>query len=474
MSRKTTIQSDWAQGGLTRSRRVASGLPDERRPTVRAVTVSQFTQAKFFPWRGVLRKDGQMSGASHRWQGPKSDFPWEEDALRHIKGPDAGRRAVPGLADVHVHRRPPATCARSTCSSRPQVACSSSRSRATPAGPPTTALPGCSATSGRRTIENPLHFTDLKAKELQVQLEQAAKAPQRQGHTHSPHRGGRLPLRDEPEVRPRRVPAAARLRPRRPHRADRAPRHLERLPQPAAAQRAEPRHAHPLQAAGEAAAEDRHRSACTSMGKVGPYELEPRVLRRRARPGRTTSPVNPALPDDQIRRVRIYLSELGATEGGTRVDPARRATASTWRSRASPTTASSAPSSTATSYDAGPAVVFRHGKDWQRLDQFMAAHANDLPIDTRLEMIRQLAEALDHAHRRHLYHRALAPAPSTWRWTAATRGCGSATGRSRPAPRTAQHARPPVWVRSGPGAASLARAHRALGRAVPGAGVRQP
>ena len=40
----------------------------------------------------------------------------------------------------------------------------------------------------------------------------------------------------------------------------------------------------------------------------------------------------------------------------------------------------------------------------------MAATATgDLPIETRLEMIRQLAEALDHAHRRHLYHRALAP-----------------------------------------------------------------
>ena len=32
-----------------------------------------------------------MSGASHRWQGSKSDFPWEEDALRHIRDqmPDA-------------------------------------------------------------------------------------------------------------------------------------------------------------------------------------------------------------------------------------------------------------------------------------------------------------------------------------------------------------------------------------------------
>src|SRR6266446_10513446 len=32
-----------------------------------------------------------MGGVSHRWQGWKSDFPWEEDALRHIREqmPDA-------------------------------------------------------------------------------------------------------------------------------------------------------------------------------------------------------------------------------------------------------------------------------------------------------------------------------------------------------------------------------------------------
>ena len=52
--------------------------------------------------------------------------------------------------------------------------------------------------------------------------------------------------------------------------------------------------------------------------------------------------------------------------------------------------------------------MFRHGRDWQRLDHYIAGNP-DLPLHTRLEMIRQLAEALDHAHRRHLYHRALAP-----------------------------------------------------------------
>ncbi|GAA4919026.1 serine/threonine protein kinase [Stackebrandtia albiflava] len=57
--------------------------------------------------------------------------------------------------------------------------------------------------------------------------------------------------------------------------------------------------------------------------------------------------------------------------------------------------------------DAGPAVVFRHGKDWQRLPDFMAEHGDDLVIDHRVDMIRQLVDALDHAHRNRLYHRAL-------------------------------------------------------------------
>ena len=48
-------------------------------------------------------------------------------------------------------------------------------------------------------------------------------------------------------------------------------------------------------------------------GKIGPYELEPRAFDA----GPTWEDYlasNPALPDDQVRRVRIYLSELGATK----------------------------------------------------------------------------------------------------------------------------------------------------------------
>ncbi|MEV2278790.1 BREX system serine/threonine kinase PglW [Nocardiopsis sp. NPDC049922] len=65
------------------------------------------------------------------------------------------------------------------------------------------------------------------------------------------------------------------------------------------------------------------------------------------------------------------------------------------------------------SKDLGPAVVFRHHSSWQRLDHFMAEHGDGLDVDTRMEMVRQLAEAVNHAHRNRLYHRALA-ARSVW------------------------------------------------------------
>lgn len=63
--------------------------------------------------------------------------------------------------------------------------------------------------------------------------------------------------------------------------------------------------------------------------------------------------------------------------------------------------------------DLGPAIAFRHRGSWERLDHFMADRGADLDVDTRMEMVRQLAEAVNHAHRNRLYHRALA-ARSVW------------------------------------------------------------
>ncbi|WP_346434310.1 BREX system serine/threonine kinase PglW, partial [Candidatus Protofrankia californiensis] len=58
-------------------------------------------------------------------------------------------------------------------------------------------------------------------------------------------------------------------------------------------------------------------------------------------------------------------------------------------------------------HEAGPALVFRHRPDALRLDHYMARYGARLDAGTRVDMIRQLAEAMAYAHGRHLHHRAL-------------------------------------------------------------------
>lgn len=65
-----------------------------------------------------------------------------------------------------------------------------------------------------------------------------------------------------------------------------------------------------------------------------------------------------------------------------------------------------------TDSERGPALVFDHDPDERPLHQWLAdpAIAAKLTLDDRLAVVRQVAEALDHAHRRGVTHRALSPA----------------------------------------------------------------
>ena len=57
----------------------------------------------------------------------------------------------------------------------------------------------------------------------------------------------------------------------------------------------------------------------------------------------------------------------------------------------------------------GPALVFEHDPASIRLDRFLREKLSDLTAEARLGLLRQLAEALGHAHSKRLYHRGLAP-----------------------------------------------------------------
>jgi len=57
----------------------------------------------------------------------------------------------------------------------------------------------------------------------------------------------------------------------------------------------------------------------------------------------------------------------------------------------------------------GPALIFEHDPRAERLDHWLADHGSELDLLGRIELVRNLAEAVRHAHRQGLYHRALAP-----------------------------------------------------------------
>ena len=64
---------------------------------------------------------------------------------------------------------------------------------------------------------------------------------------------------------------------------------------------------------------------------------------------------------------------------------------------------------TFTEHALGPALVFEHRAGSQRLDHWLAEHTDRLDVDTRVHLLRQIAEAVRYAHGKHLIHRALSP-----------------------------------------------------------------
>jgi len=57
----------------------------------------------------------------------------------------------------------------------------------------------------------------------------------------------------------------------------------------------------------------------------------------------------------------------------------------------------------------GPALLFDFDEEAKRLDHFVRAHAAELELYQRLQLVRAIAEALSVAHRHRLYHRGLSP-----------------------------------------------------------------
>ena len=116
-----------------------------------------------------------------------------------------------------------------------------------------------------------------------------------------------------------------------------------------------------------------------------------------------------ATRDDLVReqgRVRIYLTEQQATD--EQRQSVQRAARREYQVLQGMTHRGIAQPLQIREHQGGPAILFRHSESDLRLDSYLAVHGERLSAENRLEMVRQLAEAVHYAHSRALYHRALA------------------------------------------------------------------
>ncbi|WP_406838516.1 BREX system serine/threonine kinase PglW [Streptomyces sp. AHU1] len=253
-----------------------------------------------------------------------------------------------------------------------------------------------------RTLRNPLHLTDLKAKELKGQLERAARTLG-------------LPPRDVPFIKP----AVFLHDPGLVSSLDEFQRTavyglndgasglpkiwddlLGRPPEreswritPVISERLE----RLMQKIGIS-----HSTAHLRFGDD--WKLEPRALD--AGPGWED---RLAVRDDGLvqesGRVRIYLAGAAASEEQrAKVDRAARREYQVLQGINHRGIVQAAQ---IREHQGGPAILFRHRESDLRLDAYLDAYGGHLTPAGRVDLVRQLAEAVRYAHNRSLYHRAL-------------------------------------------------------------------
>ena len=142
----------------------------------------------------------------------------------------------------------------------------------------------------------------------------------------------------------------------------------------------------------------------TTHRQVGEYELG-EVLDEG--PGwQDFSTVHPRNPDAH-RRVRIYLT--GETLDDEERNALRRAAEREFKFLEGIEHPGIERPIELLSSHRGPALLFQRDPGAQRLDHWLSDHGGELDLMARLELVRQLAETLRHAHRQGLFHRALTP-----------------------------------------------------------------
>ena len=105
-------------------------------------------------------------------------------------------------------------------------------------------------------------------------------------------------------------------------------------------------------------------------------------------------------------RVRIYLTQQQASDEQRRA--VERAARREYQVLQGITHRGIAQAVQIRDHHGSPAILFHHDPADLRLDSYLAVHGERLTREVRLDLVRQLAEAVRYAHSRSLYHRALA------------------------------------------------------------------
>ncbi len=110
---------------------------------------------------------------------------------------------------------------------------------------------------------------------------------------------------------------------------------------------------------------------------------------------------------DSRRRVRLYGVHSGATADDR--DMIERAARREFQLLETLQHPSILRAYNFTEHELGPAVVFEHDPLAIRLDHYLVQQQDRLSIDTRLDLVRQIAEVVRYAHEKKVVHRALSP-----------------------------------------------------------------
>ena len=131
-------------------------------------------------------------------------------------------------------------------------------------------------------------------------------------------------------------------------------------------------------------------------------------------------------------------------------------------------------------HENGPALLFRYlDPNAVRFDQYLATDGHKLTTDQRLDMLRQVADAIRYAHRKRVIHRALSPqsilvtdaaSPTprlqVYNWQVGVRETASTSGRVTERRGSGRGPSPRLHVARGD--VRLPQGHRGVGRVLAG------